>query len=957
MAPIPESGQQSLPELPEFSDEELKALLAAARKEREPADDVKALCATLIQRAAVIGTFDTEGLVAGLEATKARREAIRYVLDESTVVDCGDIRQFLLDATTRKQTLTDLGTHAAEVLDSWDHPKSNDPISKHLATLLRNENVDVTSLSTDELRTLVNAADWAVYASAVAGANVVEWRKILEVRELIQPLEHMVGEHFYGREGDLEKLRDHADIVIERGMLGRVWHAVANALSSSKVPLVIHGVGGIGKSTLMAKFIVEHSRATGERALPFVYLDFDRASVDPMDVLGLLSEVCRQIASQFPQIAHALQSLRRSLLDKSHTATVDKSAGSAAFDANWLGTDRTTVEVEADRFAAVLRDAKMQDRPFLLVLDTFEEVQARGQAAVDAVFHWVECTMRVLPSLRVVISGRAPVIGKPVLNYELGNLDRQSSLAWLAAMNIAPEPAGIIFDHVGGNPLSLQLALEVLAAEPRLLEQMAEKGKLLRDKLADVQIQGYLYTRILKQIKGPSRALAHPGLILRRITPEIIVDVIAPVVEQNLDGKKDWVALGLSSIEDARLIFDKFKEQMTLVILDDGALIHRREVRRVMLPMQKTDLPETFHAINQRAADYYRARTSPQDRIELLYHELMLKRDPYVALQGADLRTVRGLASAIDELPTQAALVLRILLGHSLTPSEIEGLRLEDFELHAFGYSMHLIDQGYPEYALTLLDRRKGLLKSKLLAFPRALANFQLVEWRETDKALERADEYAGDKHDTLPNEMLDRHDLAFRIPVERGFLLWYLQNEQGAVVQFERARAYAEARGDRLQEIEALTGLLAAGDGAARTVDRIRRFGKVVREIAPEQWRANLSVVRRMVFLGPPDERTAEIALQSLGLQLGSRKRIAKFLGDFAADLDADHRRRLLALAESNNGQSVSKRIDRDLALAELERECAAYLVEYGKSLALRIIPHLRGRFTPWAPTPSVRR
>ena len=56
----------------------------------------------------------------------------------------------------------------------------------------------------------------------------------------------------------------------------------------------------------------------------------------------------------------------------------------------------------------VLKAAGLTDRPFLLVLDTFEEVQARGEIAVDTVFEWLDA-LGSWQGIKTIIAGRAPV--------------------------------------------------------------------------------------------------------------------------------------------------------------------------------------------------------------------------------------------------------------------------------------------------------------------------------------------------------------------------------------------------------------------------------------------------------------------------------------------------------------------------------------------------------------------
>ena len=66
---------------------------------------------------------------------------------------------------------------------------------------------------------------------------------------------------------------------------------------------MVYGRGGLGKSTLLAKFVLDHA-LDQLRPFPFAYLDFDRAGIDASQPLQLLIEVARQVGAQFPS-AHA----------------------------------------------------------------------------------------------------------------------------------------------------------------------------------------------------------------------------------------------------------------------------------------------------------------------------------------------------------------------------------------------------------------------------------------------------------------------------------------------------------------------------------------------------------------------------------------------------------------------------------------------------------------------------
>jgi len=71
-------------------------------------------------------------------------------------------------------------------------------------------------------------------------------------------------------------------------------------------PMVIYGPGGIGKSTLLAKFILEHAEAAQQKkegeVFSWIYLDFDRPVVMAEGPASLLFEAVYQLETQFEDL-------------------------------------------------------------------------------------------------------------------------------------------------------------------------------------------------------------------------------------------------------------------------------------------------------------------------------------------------------------------------------------------------------------------------------------------------------------------------------------------------------------------------------------------------------------------------------------------------------------------------------------------------------------------------------
>src|SRR5262249_26911127 len=88
---------------------------------------------------------------------------------------------------------------------------------------------------------------------------------------------------------------------------------------------------------------------------------------------------------------------------------------------------------------------------------------------------------------------------------------------------------------VGGNPLSLLLAADALRREEHPEALVTSLGDELWNRVGDAIVQGRLYERILGHIKEKDvEAIAYPGLVVRKLTPAVIKDVLAPACGLNI---------------------------------------------------------------------------------------------------------------------------------------------------------------------------------------------------------------------------------------------------------------------------------------------------------------------------------------------------------------------------------------------------------------------------------------
>jgi len=885
----------------------------------------------LAERAAVLGAFTPADLLAGLEERPDAQAALDEVLRDCVVVTQGGSRRWLLSPGPRVATLERLGSHAAAVLNELG-PDRADPLGGAVAAIVRGQLHPDATLTTDALRAHIAAGEWLRAWSAPAAGALPRWRSALKRRELLDPLQQIATD-FVGREKDMAKLRDFVDVVPPESSFEGWSRWLHKLVLKRKAPLVVHGIGGIGKSTLMAQFILTHATVTSERGFPFAYLDFDRRFLDPNNPGTLLTEVIDQVGAQFEAIGARSDEFSRLLRGETERSRAEQRVRSSAGSFASQVADHGTVERIASQFASWMQAADLGDRPFLLVLDTFEEVQARGEEAVDAVFRWLEAMFQ-LPQLRVVISGRVPVDDRNVARQvALGNFDKRAALAFLSHAQLPGDVAEDIFDKVGGNPLSLRLC--VLLARQRALGTVKKDDlETWLGKKDGAYIQGYLYTRLLRHI-GDERVekLAHPGLVLRRITKDLILQVLGPAV-----------ALPIASAATAAELYDALKKEVSLVTEEGDALIHRRDVRSVMLDMQRSDDPQRFADLNRRAVAYYAAH-DPQSDVSLgegAYHRLMLEEEPpYDVVAQLRRRDLLALGTALDELPPPARVAVRAMLGRGLAKQETPLLPDDAWTAYAYRRGMSLLAAGSPVEALDVLEERPTVARASVVRYSLAMAFFNTLRWPEAVEELVRPLDTDLERP-FLGLTAAEKSELRVRPQIEGAFLLWYQGQARQAAEAFDGAWDRARVEGLPFLQLEAgLGSRLVQGTSAAG--ERDREFQRVLEAIGVRGWKQNLVTLRRLVFLGFAPPRLMPVAVSHLGVQLRSDLLVEHFLSRLGARL-SDELLHWLKGAQGASADAASSET------ATMEKLAAAEVLKLlAEQPELPVAPYLRGRFAAW--------
>jgi hypothetical protein len=437
-----------------------------------------------------------------------------------------------------------------------------------------------------------------------------EMRRLVDRLSLFADVRAMAKDHFIGRHALLADLAEHFR-------------------RPGTDPFAIHGLGGIGKSAVMARHVVW---AIDEAQAKVALLDFDDASLNPHFPADLVSRIVERVGRQLEyDVAFGR------IVKSSHDIAENASYGaeghyrdSAVDTYGWHDPIKSMAGATPD--------------PILVVFDTVEQVQRRGPAAVASLISLVNTLVQ--EGIRVVLCGRTE-LPLPARSAQLTGLERDEAarlLTDMTTMSIPVSTAAAVVDQIGTSPLTVRLAARLLAAND------GEPSELFAIDVMAEQINAELYRRVLDHIEDAQvRQLAHPGLILRRITPEIILKVLAkpcgvPVV----------------NLTQARDLFDRFANEAMLVDRspDSKTLLHRSDLRAIMLPQLTRDRPDDARRIQRAAVKYYAARDDHVSTVEELYHRLMLEQAASTLEKHWDSLAAEELSTAMDELPRTSRVFL-----------------------------------------------------------------------------------------------------------------------------------------------------------------------------------------------------------------------------------------------------------------------------------------------------------
>ncbi|MEV8533332.1 ATP-binding protein [Streptomyces sp. NPDC051211] len=694
------------------------------------------------EAACLLTRFDPDRLRLPGEQRPTGKAALELVDDSRAVgtpaVDTPDgvtviTTSWVLKPEIRDSTLRGLaGPEQARLalLANMDHVPPGPGPERIALGFLSGTPPDLSRQTPDELPHTLEAMLWLALIPGISGIPdpaAVQHR--LEHARLLQPLERLVEDSFQGRARELAELRTYIGLPPEslHGRLREVRQDLARAVGGGpEPPVVVHGPAGIGKSSLLAKFLLDSLRDVPS-GFPFAYVDFERPTLSVHEPATLIAEMARQLGIQYPDRRTAFDDLARTCeetagIHRAERRTVDELFGLSTTRATLGRVSYSGVHAEiAAREAGLARHLgelvveavgippREPQPPFVIVIDSFEEAQYRGSPLLGRLWAVWSALQEAHPRLRVIVSGRLLVehparVVEP-RTIELGELDPEASVALLLTCGVTDgRLAAELAARVGGHPLSLKLAARAAVQEDdgtgalsELIESLPARRRQFFRKVDQLLVQGTLYERILQHIADDRvRILAQAGLALRTITPELVREVLA-----------EPCGLRVESEEEAERLFGPLSRLDLLEPAGPGAVRHRADLRAIMLRPADRARADLMRTVGRRAVAYYAAREGPEARAEEIYHRLRLNENPRTVEERWTPGVERFLAGAGQDMAGRSAAYLAGHLGGH-TPDEVMAeADQEDWERIAAREVEDLLAQEYTDAAAARLAERR----------------------------------------------------------------------------------------------------------------------------------------------------------------------------------------------------------------------------------------------------------
>ena len=578
---------------------------------------------------------------------KDQRLATRATLDlraiGKQVSDGNGVAALRLPSLERLEVLRVVGaTKALQALSAIDG-ESRTLTERMFETVLAEETVVPNRDDRVQLMVLDTIAPWAAAAGVTLTYDRQEIVRHLGRSDFLRTLGGQDLHRFIGRNN-------------LRSSLERLWQSEF----SENEPVLIEGPGGIGKSMTIGRFIADLLESADPTRSPdaVFHIDFDRLSLQRARRVTILQEFVRQAAMWWVvERSEELLSLAR-----------DVSSGDSQLE--FSGANSRSLESTrnylflADRLVDLLRNSTTRAQPrIILFVDSFEQVETFDDSAAYSPLWIRDELVRCGASVFVIYASRAcarPTLISKRAPIRLQQFSFRESLTYLqneaarAGYDIPVKNAKRVAVAVGRSPLALRIAVWLLEKEGAVFDPTTWSN-LARN--SSELIQAALYDRLLRRIRNLElRKIARPGLLVRRLTEDVITEILAKPCGLDLS-KTPPVQL----MREARLEGQLFVPDPS----DADALRHRQDVRTLILPNLDASIPfQIARKINEAAITYYEARGGKLlYRCEELYHRLRLGQPAKELDRRWTDEAGRALRPVLHEFSPESRAYLRARLG------------------------------------------------------------------------------------------------------------------------------------------------------------------------------------------------------------------------------------------------------------------------------------------------------
>lgn len=636
-------------------------------------------------------------------------------------------KQYSIKDADRNQVFRNLGL---EGMKNWLSKIKLDQTDITQSMLAAYINAEAPLLETQSLSQLIathSICSW-LKETGVAVPDEAEVLEKIRQLEILKPFQALTS-NFKGRINELAHLSDYVDWTPKSTMTKSIAGWFRNIIKwHDKPPLMITGIGGSGKSTLVSKFILDQLKYNPEKKLPFIYFDFDKPGLSVSNPLELAIHALQQLSIHFPAHTSTFNHIREQLQNEVMQL---ESANQFSYTTNSRSSDRQVYyqkysELYAQEISAI-------DRPVLVVFDSFEELQYRANTSeINALFSFIREISDIIPRLRPIFIGRAEVTYNNMRfeSIKLEDFDQAAAVAFLEAKGVNNQKLGeIIYKKVGGNPLTLTLMADLVEGEK--ITDPAEIENII-DKMDKTLLQGLIVERNLNHAHDANTAkIAVPGILVRKINPDIIQQVLSePCGFKDMDEQM------------ANNIFTELNKESFLVTPTSDGISFRQDLRMALYNLIMSNKDYNGMKIHENAVKYYKEKTDPQSRAETLYHCLMRGDDPDSVDYLYDGSVRPYIENSLPELPDDAYLYLSRKMGIRAADSKVTQASLLEWENYQQGEIKSIMHYGdedtLREKRAELATRKERSLNSSLY-YMEAKLETRLGNFINAEKIIERA--------------------------------------------------------------------------------------------------------------------------------------------------------------------------------------------------------------------------